>query len=45
MLPTRSVPRGLGAEIDEQGLPGGISGELASKIRIDRPVSVDARGI
>lgn len=45
MLPTRSVPRGLGAEIDEQGLSGGISGELASKIRIDRPVSVDARGI
>lgn len=45
MLSARSIPGGLGAEVGEQSLPGGISSKLASKIGVDRPVSVDARGI
>ncbi len=45
MLSARSIPGGLVAEVGEQSLPGGISSKLASKIGVDRPVSVDARGI
>ena len=45
MLPTRSIPGGLRAEVDKQCLPSGIGGKLASKVGIDWPVPVDARGI
>lgn len=45
MLPTRSIPGGLRAKVDKQCLPSGIGGKLASKVGIDWPVPVDARGI